>query len=70
MLSDAFKNLFTKRLSQEISDNRHLGKQILSKLITKGITILFKILTTVDLEKKNKKRRRRRGEEAHSCNED
>lgn len=61
LLNDAFKNLFTKWLSQEISDNRHLGKQILSKQIKKGMTILFKILTTVDLEKKQKKKKRRRG---------
>lgn len=61
LLNDAFKNLFTKWLSQEISDNRHLGKQILSKQIKKGMIILFKILTTVDLEKKQKKKKRRRG---------
>ena len=54
LLNDAFKNLLTKWLSQEISDNRHLGKQILSKQIKKGMIILFKILTTVDLEKKTK----------------
>ena len=60
LLNDAFKNLFTKWLSQEISDNRHLGKQILSKQIKKGMTILFKILTTVDLEKKQKKKKKKR----------